>query len=50
MMLLMHALWLLLFAVPGVGVVYGTKQGQIACALSPLVLRSCGLLAEDSSI
>ena len=34
---------------PGAGVVYGTKQGQIACALSPVVLHQAGLLRRAAS-
>jgi len=34
---------------PGAGVVYGTKQGQIACALSAVVLNQAGLLRRNSS-
>ena len=32
----------------GAGVVYGTKQGQIACALCPEILEKDGLWPDGS--
>lgn len=33
---------------PGVGVVYGTRQGQVACVLSKKELKSAGTLPSDA--